>query len=43
MKENKNPMTVVNNTNVNQTSNGQQLNKRQKENDRPAILEKSKG
>ena len=43
MKENKNPVTVVNNTNVNQTSNSQQLNKRQKENDRPAILEKSKG
>ena len=43
MQENKNPMTVVNNTNVNQTNNTQQPSKKQKENDRPAILEKSKG
>lgn len=42
MQENKNPMTVVNNTNVNQTSNAQPT-KLKKENDRPAILEKSKG
>jgi len=34
---------IVNTTNVNQTNNTQQPSKKQKENDRPAILEKSKG
>ena len=34
---------IVNTTNVNQTNNTQQTSKKQKENDRPAILEKSKG
>jgi len=34
---------IVNTTNINQTNNTQQTSKKQKENDRPAILEKSKG
>jgi hypothetical protein len=34
---------IVNTTNVNQTSNVPQTRKQEKENDRPAILEKSRG
>jgi soluble lytic murein transglycosylase-like protein len=34
---------IVNTTNINQTSNAPQTRKQEKENDRPAILEKSRG
>jgi hypothetical protein len=41
-KESNRPMTVINNTDINQTSNVTPRRK-EKENDRPAILEKSRG